>query len=103
MADEQQPPIGLKGGRLREGFARIEPAGQPTMDPQPVSQLRSPLLGGQLGGLASTRLRAEQNRIEARTQLCEREARRACLAFAALCQTTVGIGTCTVGLGLRMT
>jgi len=73
------------------------------MHGQQVALLWAPVLGGQLGGSARARLRAEQNRVEARLQPFQRNPGGVRLALAALGQTALGILTRAMGLGVPVT
>jgi len=103
MTDEQQAPV---SGRLRQGIAGlacVEAARQRRVGPQALALLGAPLPGGELRGLARTRLGAEQNDLEARSEPCQGEARGPRLALAARRQPALGVRACPVGLGLGVT
>jgi hypothetical protein len=62
-----------------------------------------PVLGRELGGLARTRLGAEQDRLEAGLHLRQRDAGRTRLPLPALGQTPLRVHARAVGLGLGVT
>jgi hypothetical protein len=69
---------------------------------QERSLILLPRLGGQLGGLAGTRLRAEQDRLEGRLQAHEGDPRGARLLLAACRQAPRGVRARSMRLGLGM-
>jgi hypothetical protein len=103
VTDEQQTPIGSQAGQLGERLASVEIAGQRRMYGQQVALLLTPVLGGQLGGLARARLGAEQDRIEACVQSLQRDPSGVRLAHTALGQTALCVHTCAMGLSVPVT
>lgn len=82
MADDEQPAVGAD---LRERIERVG-GGEAGCERGVLAQQRAlilpPRLGGELGGLPGSRLRAEEDRLEARVQPREGETRGTRLALA---------------------
>jgi len=103
VAHEQQTSVGGDASQRVECLASVEITGQRRVCPQPLEFLRAPQLSGQLRGLARTRLGAEQRSVEGRSKPRQRDARRACLSFAAGGQPARGVRARAMGLRLGVT
>jgi hypothetical protein len=103
VADEQQPPVRRQARQLGERLTRVEVAGERRMHGQQLALLLAPVLGGELCRPARARLRAEQDRVEARLQPLQRDPGGVRLGHAALGQTALGVRACAMGLGVPVT
>jgi len=102
VTDHQQPPIGADRRQRPKRVGAVEAGGKRGMLLQQPPLILLPRLGSQFGGLASARLRAEQDRLEGRLQARQRDAGGACLLLAARRQAPRGVRARSVRLGLGM-
>jgi hypothetical protein len=103
VTDKQQTSIRHQSSQLGKGLASVKATSQRRVGQQPLALLTAPVGGGQLSGLASARLGAEQDCVKEDLQTLERDPSRARLAFTARCQEALSIGTSAVGLRLCVT
>jgi len=103
VPDEQHTPVGRHVRERGERVTRVEPASQRRVYDRQPALGGVPLLGGQLRGLLSTRLGAEQHGVEGSIEPRQGDPRRACLGFAPNGQPALGIRARSVRLGLGVT
>jgi len=102
VTHDEQPPIGADVRQRLERIGAVESRSERGVLMQQAALVLPPRLGSQLGGLAGTRLRAEQDRLEGRLQARQRDAGGACLLLAARRQAPCGVRARSVRLGLGM-
>ena len=100
MPDEQQPPVDAEAGHRIERQPAVKSAGQRRVGRQQRTLIGRPRHAGELGRLARSHLRAEENGLEGASQPPDRLSRRRRLRGATLGQSALGVLASPMRLGL---